>query len=303
MLFADFVLLSNAETYENEYGKLEVYPDISTNIIRQKQYYNATSYLPSQNMDIAFRFNDSLTYGKVYYWNGSEYVKVDVEHIEHNNKHWYLLNDIYFNQYETKHGYWEYDVPINSSGKWDMFIKRSSDTLQYAVNNDLYVHLDPWWDSSWNYKKEIVLNSSQVPSSLNNFPVCINITDTDLRDNAQANGSDIAFTDSSGNNQLNHEIEYWDSSTGELIAWVNVTSLSSSSDTSIYMYYGNSGCPNQENADDTWDDKYKLVCHGNRTGNDLWDSSGEGHHPSTMAGDPVNSSGGKGIGYYQDYDG
>jgi len=121
-----------------------------------------------------------------------------------------------------------------------------------------------WWNLNWEYRKLITLSSSQVPSDLSNFPVLISITDTDLRDDAQSDGDDIAFTDSSGN-QLNHEIESYTSGTGNLVAWVNITSLSSSSDTEIYMYYGNSGCTSQQNAENTWDSNFVMIQHFQET--------------------------------------
>lgn len=128
----------------------------------------------------------------------------------------------------------------------------------YSKTYDKYA----WWNSDWGYKKEITLNSGQVPSTLTNFPVCINITNTDLRDNAQSDGDDIAFTNGAEDTQLNHEIEYWDDSTGELVAWVNVTSLAHDSDTKLYMYYGNDEASNQENVEDVWDSDYVAVYHG-----------------------------------------
>jgi len=45
-----------------------------------------------------------------------------------------------------------------------------------------------------------------------------------LKNEAQPDGDDIVFTDASGN-KLNHEIEKYNITTGELVAWVNVTSL------------------------------------------------------------------------------
>jgi len=119
-----------------------------------------------------------------------------------------------------------------------------------------------WWNTEWSNRKLITLSSSQVPNDLTNFPILINITDTDLRDDAQSDGDDIVFTDSSGN-KLNHEIENYTSGTGNLIAWINVTSLSSSSDTQIYIYYGNSGCSSQQNVASTWDSGYVGVWHFN----------------------------------------
>jgi len=127
-----------------------------------------------------------------------------------------------------------------------------------------------WWNTEWFYRKEITVNHSRVAANLTNFPVLISlVSDDDLADGSkcQKDGDDIVFTNVSGN-KLNHEIEYFDNDTGELVSWVNVTSLSSRIDTVIYMYYGNSICSSQENVAGTWDDDYVIVCHLNETSSD-----------------------------------
>jgi len=115
--------------------------------------------------------------------------------------------------------------------------------------------------SDWSYRKKITINHTKVEANLTNFPVLISITDTDLRDYAQGDGDDIKFTASDGTTQLDHEIENFDGGTGELVAWVEVLSLSSSTDTDIYMYYGNATCPSQEDVEGTWDTDFEMVQH------------------------------------------
>jgi biopolymer transport protein ExbB len=56
---------------------------------------------------------------------------------------------------------------------------------------------------------------------------------------AQTDGGDIMFTAGDGVTKLDHEIEKYDPTTGELVAWVEVRSLSGSTNTDIYIYYGN----------------------------------------------------------------
>ena len=221
-------LTVHSDIFENQYGKLEVYPTISRNIIRQKQFFNATSYLPSQDLDIAFRFNESLTYGEVYSYNGTHYNKLNVEYIEYNDKHWYLLENIYFNQDETRKGYWEYDTPINTSGKWDMFIKRSSDTLQYAIDNDLFVHLDPFWNSSWKFKNETV-----ICNNITDYSMQFNFSYTDFfNSKCQSDFDDIRFI---GSNTTELYYYYYAKSNSDYIAgFVNI-----SNHDFISIYYNN----------------------------------------------------------------
>jgi len=106
----------------------------------------------------------------------------------------------------------------------------------------------------------ITVDHTKVAASLTGFPVLIDVTDSDLSLKAQPDGDDIVFTDSSAN-KLNHEIEYYDNNTGRLVAWVKVPSLSSTSDTVLYMYYGNAAASSQQNATAVWDSNYVMVQH------------------------------------------
>ena len=57
-------------------------------------------------------------------------------------------------------------------------------------------------------RQQIVINSSQIPSTLYNFTVLISMNSTNLNSSAiQSDGSDISFTSSDGVTLLNHEIE------------------------------------------------------------------------------------------------
>ena len=205
----------------------------------------------------------SHTEQQYYYdWNSK---KSMFEHTIHNDKHYYYISNlpvIQNVQYKFK---WQYDIPIDSNGKWELLGKLHSDTIQEALDSGHYIMLDPWWNSNWGYKKEITIDHTQINSTLTNFPVLINIaSDADLVAHVeQADGGDIAFVDSTETIQYNHEIELWDNTTGRLVAWVNVTSLSHTTDTTLFMYYGNSTCADQDNSDGTWNSDYQAVWHMN----------------------------------------
>jgi len=130
-----------------------------------------------------------------------------------------------------------------------------------------------WWDVNWQYRKSITIDHTKVSATLTNFPVLVDITDSELAAHAQSNGNDIVFVDYAGN-KLNHEIEFFDSVTGRLVAWVNVPTLSSVSDTVLYMYYGNPSASNQQNVAGTWDSNYVMVQHLNQATGAFIDSTG-----------------------------
>jgi len=122
---------------------------------------------------------------------------------------------------------------------------------------------DDWWNTNWEFRKEIIINHDMVVSDLENFPILFHNVSNDFSDHAQFDGDDFVFINLDGTVKYNHEIEYYSGTTGELIAWVNITDLSSTVDTSLYIYYGNPSCGSQENGVGTWDSDYAGVWHCN----------------------------------------
>jgi len=119
-----------------------------------------------------------------------------------------------------------------------------------------------WYNPSWNFRKKITIDGTKVAATQTNFPVLISFTtDADLASSALANGNDILFTSADGTTKLDHEIENFTVSNGKLIAWVRVPSLSSTTNTVLYLYFNNSGSSNQQNATGVWDANYAAVYH------------------------------------------
>jgi hypothetical protein len=147
------------------------------------------------------------------------------------------------------------EVPITlegTAGKYYFAVKPSGQTIPEAIADDHFYALDPWWDSSWNLFKTITINQSMVNQSIGtgHYTLLVETTDTDLRDHAQADGDDIVFTDSTNTTQLDHQLSVWNSTTGYIKAYVNVTDIANVS--SINMYYNNSGATNTEDKAGTW---------------------------------------------------
>lgn len=134
------------------------------------------------------------------------------------------------------------------------------------------------------YRKSITIDRTNVgntgaPATLTNFPLLISITDLDLKTTANggdvtdAEGDDIIFrahdattcNDGASVCGLDHEIEKYVPSTGQLIAWVrlpSVNTISASSNTVIYIYYGNSSITTSTQIPTgVWDTGFKAVWH------------------------------------------
>ncbi|MFX1416933.1 MAG: hypothetical protein ACFFC0_08970, partial [Promethearchaeota archaeon] len=117
--------------------------------------------------------------------------------------------------------------------------------------------------SSLQYKKDITVDHTKVFEDLADFPVLIDIYDSDLKSRIKSGGADIAFK--VGDEFVDHEIELFDQNysltEAHLVAWVKVPALSSSVDTVITMFYGGSGVSGLESSG-VWDD-YEIVQHMN----------------------------------------
>ena len=135
------------------------------------------------------------------------------------------------------------------------------------------------WNSDWNYYKPITINHTYASDEQTNFPMLIDITDSDLALKAQADGDDIVFVNSDNTIQLDHQIEgTFNSTNGHLKAWIRIPTLSNTTDTVINMYYNNSGATNTENPAGVWGVNASgiwLMDEG--TGTVVIDSSGNGN--------------------------
>jgi hypothetical protein len=158
--------------------------------------------------------------------------------------------------------------------------------------------------SGYNFGKQIRINASQVSGSgsLTDFPMLVNLTDNDLRTTANggsvenSNGYDIVFTLDDCATILDHQIEKYDATTGEYVAWVRIPSLSGTTDMDVGMFYGNSAIATDPSTTNTWDSDYISIYHLH---DDFLDATATGNN-----GTNNGSTDGTGIiGDGQDFDG
>lgn len=121
----------------------------------------------------------------------------------------------------------------------------------------------------YSWRKLITVDYTKVSGSSAHadFPMLVSFTDTELKSVANGgnvesdDGYDLMFTSNDGTTQLSFQIEEYDPTTGELLAWVNVPSLSPTSNTEVYLYYGNSSSSSDPSSSATWNSNYKTVWH------------------------------------------
>jgi hypothetical protein len=176
---------------------------------------------------------------------------------------------------------------------------------------------------AFEYRSPITINYSQKGAdcpvsgiNLPNFPVLISLTDNRFKTNANggniynSNGYDIVFRASDGITHLDHEIERYNGTTGELVAWVRIPSLfQGDANTTIYIYYGNAVITSPtQNPTGVWDSNFKGVWHlkesGNGTAGEFKDSTSNANHGQGGGGTssrvPTLTASGK-IGPAQDF--
>jgi len=120
-----------------------------------------------------------------------------------------------------------------------------------------------WYNNSWEQRKKITTSlNTEISSDLTDFPALISFTHSDLTQTTETDGTDIVFTASDGTTELAYEIERFDQSTGEVIAWVKIPTVSASENTDIYIYYKGTATSSSSGV---WDSNYKLIWHLNQT--------------------------------------
>lgn len=170
--------------------------------------------------------------------------------------------------------------------------------------------------TGWGYYQAITIDATQVASALSDFPFLVtrdhlhdDVVDPSGSNAAQTDGGDIRFSsDSAGTTQLACEVVSFehDTTTGagdaEIQVWVKVPSVSSSVDTTIYIWFDTAGTDTQPAVTDPYGRNavwsgFDLVSHdGGAT-----DSSG--NHTLTAQGGVTEGGATGQFGAATDFDG
>ena len=129
-----------------------------------------------------------------------------------------------------------------------------------------------WWNNDWQARSRLSFQNTVTTETLTNFPVLLRLDPSRIDYRlVQANGQDLRFVDSGGN-ALAYDIASWNPG-GTSLVWVRVPSISSSSSSAIWMYYGNPLATAGESPSSVWTNGYSAVYHMDRAGTLLGDST------------------------------
>jgi len=335
-----YEIIGDSVVWENGYGRLEIYPHTSNDIITQTQYANITWKYPDNYIDVAFRFDEPISNPDIWRWanishnvsvsdygyvsaNYTLYDILDIEviteseanesglclgdipsnyyrrgnasywcddlsewwndtftigfdsvewlnpehtsaifyyeywgvvgshieeqfwfdwknvkhlfsHQEYNGKHYYYVSDIPVIQNKSYLFKWQYDIPVNSNGKWELLAKLHSDTIQEALSSGRYVMIDPWWDSNWQYHKTITVANKADDYQMKLFVGKSAGGNVTTEGHCNDNFSDLRFVYDNST-----ELPYWiqNYTSGEqATVWIN----NSGNYDNFDMFYGNS---------------------------------------------------------------
>lgn len=169
-----------------------------------------------------------------------------------------------------------------------------------------------WYNTSWGFRKRIIVDSTSVSGTQGHvdFPMLFNSTRPDFRhtDNGGNVGSvtgwDFVFTAADGTTKLDHEIEKYASTTGELVAWTRIPFLSTTSTNELFVYYGYAAASDQQNATGVWDSNFAGVWHlDETTGTENFDSTVNSNTGTKVSATEPNPTGSGQIDGAQDFDG
>lgn len=112
------------------------------------------------------------------------------------------------------------------------------------------------------YYKILTIDGALVAGSLADFPIYVELDgDADLTAHASSSGADVFFTDATGANVLDYELQHWDRSAGRLQAWVRMPSLDAGDDAELQLHYGDTSTTAAPDPAGVWQNGFVAVWH------------------------------------------
>jgi hypothetical protein len=172
-----------------------------------------------------------------------------------------------------------------------------------------------WYNEAWEYRVKITVDAAKVAANVTDFPVYVDLSNlpSGFHSNVnQTDARDIRVTTADAETEVPREVVFYDAATDTGELHFKAPSLSSSTDTDFYIYYGNTAATEPAtNAtygrNNVWSNSYAAVWHmsENPAGDapQIIDSTGSGYNATTRgsmaSGDLVAGKVGRSI----DFDG
>ena len=154
----------------------------------------------------------------------------------------------------------------------------------------LNVTINVFPSTCFQYRQRIDIAGGMVNGGPHaNFPVMISVSSTNFKSITQPTpghmtselGYDIYFaSDAAGTTRLEHQLDTYDPTTGALVAWVNIPSLTNAG-TSIYMFYGNNTISFDASTASIWSSDYVGVYHLGQSVQDFGRAGNDGINSGT----------------------
>jgi hypothetical protein len=121
-----------------------------------------------------------------------------------------------------------------------------------------------WYDQNWPYRVKLSIDAAKVDADLTDFPVYVNLANLPAEFHSHVNQTDsrdIRVTKADGVTELPREVV-----SNDELHFKYTGTMSGTTDTDIYIYYGNSGASDYAvsatyGAQNVWDSNYSGVWH------------------------------------------
>lgn len=166
--------------------------------------------------------------------------------------------------------------------------RNNSYEINRQVEMDITLGSSPWYDTDWDYRIKITVGSSNIDSTVSDFPMYVDLSDlpADFHNNVASNGADIRVTSTDKETELPREVVFYNgtSQLGEL--HFKGDTLPSGTDQDFYIYYGNGAALDYAvgasyGRNNVWSNDYQAVYHlqNSYSGatNEVIDSTGNSH--------------------------
>ncbi|MFZ5340337.1 MAG: DUF2341 domain-containing protein, partial [Candidatus Micrarchaeota archaeon] len=238
------------------------------------------------NSSLLYQYNLSYSASGTFFWNvtcngsaaGYEIANKTNEVVITNKVPQYSNISVnnsnpFINQSVLHSVYWTDDQALDS------FIFSSNYSGAW-VNESSISFSSGWWNSSWSYRMPI--NVSSISGNLNDYQINLTVNTQTLisAGKMRSDCGDIRFANSTDN-----ELNYWIESgcnTSATKIWVKVPNLINNTNSTIYLYYGNSGASSVSSVTNTFIREISGLKGAwnldEGTGNTTSDTSGNGNN-------------------------